>query len=458
MQKPARLLFLFLSLTFIISCNSKNTKTVPVKESVVQLVTDTVQIAAAEMINLADYNHFFNKLSTQKFTADHKNVSVITAQKGLKVTIDPAVLEKENGQAVDDKIAVAIIELTDSEDFFKANVATVSNGKLLASGGSYFIGMECGGQKLRIKKGKTLSAEFPVLKAAEMELFYGERDSVQDMNWIRAGIKLEQPAPREKIEFADNDQSSGPDILPGLMTTKEGVALIHPSLKRKVYYVNKLMSLEEMVDSINAHVVKVVIDTVRMWPVFTQQLAKGQHRDTGYLLARYGPEKQYILRTFRDIEKEKERKALAEKKRRQAIENWQPQTLAGQLQKYYDPAGISSLGWINCDRFYRSPLDTEVELDLPITFRSSGIQYFLLYTSINGLMKGTLAPNENGSFVLPGQPAGQQLLLIAFIKKDGKIFQSKESFVINKNKTVKLYFTEISGAAMNKMFGRNVRI
>ena len=89
--------------------------------------------------------------------------------------------------------------MTTSNDLFKSNAATVSNGRLLASGGSYFIGMENNGQKIRLKKGHSLPVDFPVFAKEEMELFYGERDSAGSMNWVKAGNKLEQQF--EEMEF-----------------------------------------------------------------------------------------------------------------------------------------------------------------------------------------------------------------------------------------------------------------
>lgn len=461
MPKPASLLLLFIPVCILICCNSKKQKDTGAGKLSVNVKTDTVALHASDMVNLAEFNRSFNQLNTQRFTAGHQNISVITAQKGLKVTVDPSVLEKENGGAVNDRINVEIIELTNTEELFKANAATVSNGKLLSSGGSYFIGMSCDGQKLRIKKGREMAVEFPVLKSTEMELFYGERDSLQNMNWKRAGVNLRQPKPEDMIAFTDSSRYDNPGFFPAFAYNKNGEAIIYPTLKKKIYYYEQMMTLEELIDTVNRNGLKLVVDTVQMWPKITSPLLAGQRVDTNFLLARYGPEKQFILKTYMDIAKEKEQKALAEQReeqRKKAMEDRQAQSLAGQIQKYYNPAGIQNLGWINCDRFYDYPQDTQVELNLPITFQSSGMQYFLLYPSFNGLMNGKLVANEEGSFVLNKLPAGEKLILIAFTKKEGRLYHCREEFIIRKNQPVKLDFAEISMAEMNAMFGRNVRI
>jgi hypothetical protein len=70
------------------------------------------------------------------------------------------------------------------------NVQTASDGKLLVSGGAYFIACSANGHPLRLKPGKTLSVSFPRKSKEEMKLFYGNRDSAGNMNWKPANVSL----------------------------------------------------------------------------------------------------------------------------------------------------------------------------------------------------------------------------------------------------------------------------
>ena len=446
----------FVLCTFILfSCSNKKVKNTA--RSVTAIISDTVQVQPDEVIDLSEYSNAFTNNITQTFTAAPHKISVLTAEKGLRVTVNPAALQKEDGTAVDGKINVRIIELTTSQDLFKSNAATVSNGRLLASGGSYFIGMECNGQKLRIKKGKNLQVEFPVIKENEMQLFYGQRDTANNMNWLDAGINLQQDK-EDDILFTDSNNNNLTDNFPAFTLTAGGEAKVYRTLNEKVYYYEKMMTVKQLLDTINRHTAKIYADTVYMWPKEIAKLLPGQRVDTNYLYTVYGPPKQFILKTCKTLQEDKERKEMEKRKREDALEKWQPKNLAGQIQKYYNPSAITNLGWVNCDRFYQNNPPAEIEIDLPITFNKGTIQYFVIFKNFNGLINGKLEFSEGESISLKNLPVGESITLIAFTKNNGQLFNCKEEFVIQKNKSVKLEFKNISTEEMNKIFGKNVRI
>jgi hypothetical protein len=194
-----------------------------------------------------------------------------------------------------------------------------------------------------------------------------------------------------------------------------------------------------------------------MWPKQIAALKPGQRVDTNFLYRVYGPPKQFILKTCKAMQEEAERRAKEKLLQQEAIAKWQPKSLAGQLQKYYTPSDIRYLGWINCDR-YQNNLPTEIELDLPITFNKGSIQYFIIFKSFNGLISGTLNMLNEKKILLQNLPTNQPITLIAFTKNNGQLFHCKEELVIQKGKTVKPDFKNISVEEMSKIFGKNVRI
>jgi len=441
----------------LFSCNNNklNTKV----DSAIPPSSDTIKLSANDVINLSEYSNDFIENSVQKFIAVANKVSVIIAKKGLKITVDPAALQKEDGSAIDGKIAVRIIELTTSSDLFKSNAATVSNGRLLASGGSYFVGMECNGQKVLLKKNKVMQMEFPVIKHNEMELFYGERDTAYNMNWISAGKNLlPKQEKNDDLQFTDSNQYTIPDKLPDFLFAEGKEAKIYRTLNEPVYYYDTKMTIKRLVDTINKHQTKIYVDTVFMWPKQIAKLLPGQRVDTNFLYFTYGPPKQFILKRCKDQQQEMEKMAAAKVQQDSAIDKWQPKTLAGQIQKYYAPSLIRTLGWINCDRFYRYNEQTEVEVELPITFNKSGVQYFLVFKSFNGLINGKLNAIEGKATKLQNLPVDEPVTLIAFTKYNNQLFQSKQDFVIQKNQAVKLDFKNISTEEMKTIFGKNVKI
>jgi len=435
----------------LFSCNNKknhgNAETILASES----QSDTVNILPDDPVDMSAYNASFMDAATQHFTAPVKKISVITAKKGLRVTVNPSVLEKEDGSPVDGKINVSIIELTNSDDLFRSNAATVSNGRLLSSGGSYYIGMECNGQKLRIKNGQTMQVNFPVLRKNEMELFYGERDADNNMNWKSAGMPLEQQI--ETISFSDSGRDNSNDIMPrAFYAVKEYQQ--YQSLKDKVYYYDKKMSLEELIDTLNRETKKVYIDSTYNWPRITMPNVK---QDTNFLLRNYGARYLLRIRPYKSMIAEKE--ILEKNKRLQdsALKNWQPTSLAGQMQKYYAPSGILRLGWVNCDWYYKFKEKTDVDLEIPITLNNSHIEYFLIYTTFNGLVNKSIDFNRDVKVVLRDLPVGESITLVAFAKNKGIIYQGKEAFVVERNKKVSMDFKTISKEELSKIFRNNVR-
>ena len=455
MLKPAFLPVIFLSAALLYSCRSKTPPNNLSKTKVASPV-EVARVTSEDTIETDSFLLNFPDAHTARYTVASDKRSVITANKGLKVTVDPDNLETENGQAVQGKIKVNIVELTNTNDFFRANTATVSNGRLLASGGSYYIGMNAGGETLRIKKGRTLTVEFPRMRQQEMELFYGKRDPAGNMNWNKAGIPLRPAALPEEVEFSDAFYEPGLNV-PGFTLDSSGNAKVFKTLNEKVFLYTYHITISNLLDSVNKHEKRLFIDTVNMWPILTQPLKAGQHIDTGFLLATYGPQKQFIIRSVADEARKKANKAAFDSARNIAKQCWQPKTLANQILKYYAPAQVTSLGWINCDRFYQQEDKANAELEIPIAMRASKIKYFLLYPAINALTTGMALSNENGLVVLPDLPRGQAISFIGFVRSKGKLFQCRQAFTPGSKETVKVQFEEISVKELKQIFGTNIK-
>ena len=405
-----------------------------------------------------EFSRRFIDAITQHFTVPMNAVSVITGRNGLQVTVAPSKLQKEDGSAADGKISVSLVELVSSNDLFKANAASISDGRLLASGGSYFIGMESRGQRLRLKKGESLSVHFPVHKRNEMELFYGERDSAQNMNWKAAGLLLQQEAETDAV----NTESIGFNDTYGWETGGSGAELsnipvgnVYKTLDDDVYYYNRKLKLRQMIDTINKHGLRVYVDTLYNWP---NDLPKDKVLDSNYLTWIYGPIHTYRLNTCAAYLQEKAAEEKRKRRLQEEEENWKNRSLAGQIQKYYAPSAINRLGWINCDCFYQERNQVNTELELPITMGNGRMEYFIIFRSFNGLVNQQIDYAAGRKNVLEKLPEGESVTIVAFIKKDRVIYQSRQDFVVGKAGKQKLDFNRVRDEDIRKMFGKNVRI
>lgn len=405
--------------------------------------------------NTAVLTDAYTNSITQTFTVTRKKITLVTGKKGLKVTVNPAQLETIDGQPVDGDITIKMVELTTSEDLFRSNAATMSNGKLLASGGSYYVGMECNGKPLRIKGTASVQMEFPRIRDEEMELFYGDRDKAGNMNWVKANEPLEFKYTTARVTAYD---PPFPDN--GLRKRFKSKFRLFKSLKEEIYFNDKLITIEQFARLLQQRGVDKNIDTLLI-PLY--EFYQGLKYDPK---CRYDTIKRYRLVSCKDIEdeiawKEQERKITDERDEanRQYALQWRAgNTLEVKLQAYYAPSEVRNLGWINCDRFYQSPQLIEMPVEIPYTFNDPSVQYFLIYKSVNGLMSGRLAKNSSQQYVLANLPAGEKVTIVAFTKQNGVIYNCKEDFTITAGKILKPEFKAVSTEEMNKMFGSNVRM
>lgn len=169
---------LLISAFFLIcSCNNPTTT----KEIVAQ---DNVDNNKAEIAKLNDFLKKYEEPS-QKFKVATDKPSVVTGRKGTKISINPNDLITESGKPIGQNIEIELKELTNQGQLFRTNTQTVSDGKLLVSGGAYFINMSSNGEQLRLKESKKLNVQFPKLTNKEMELFYGQKNDLGQVNWVK---------------------------------------------------------------------------------------------------------------------------------------------------------------------------------------------------------------------------------------------------------------------------------
>lgn len=135
-------------------------------------------------------------LSSQDKTSQYHTVSgtepsVVTGTGGTRLNINPANLETVDGKPVSGDIEVELKELDGPAKMGPAGAPTMSNGGLLISGGSYFIGMTSGGEELRLKKGANMQVDLPMLtNDPEMEIYTGDVDDAGNVNWQPTGRPL----------------------------------------------------------------------------------------------------------------------------------------------------------------------------------------------------------------------------------------------------------------------------
>ena len=178
MRIISNLLLMFTLIGFI-DCNNQKEK--------INIETEVFRHKETQKLNevLKKY-----EVLSQKFKVSATKSTIIKGKNGTTIFINPDDLEIENGNPLDTNIEVELKELLNQGQLLKNNAQTVSGGKLLVSGGAYYINITSEGQQLKLKEGKTLSVEFSKITDNEMSLFYGQRDSLGKINWQKSETKF----------------------------------------------------------------------------------------------------------------------------------------------------------------------------------------------------------------------------------------------------------------------------
>jgi hypothetical protein len=120
---------------------------------------------------------------SQFYTVPANQIKEVKGNAGTIILVNPDDLATLTNKPVEKPVEVELKELINQEHLLKANAQTVCNGKLLVSGGAYFINLKSDGEPVKLKPGRALSVKFPKLTEEPMTLFTGHRDSLGQMQW-----------------------------------------------------------------------------------------------------------------------------------------------------------------------------------------------------------------------------------------------------------------------------------
>ena len=126
----------------------------------------------------------------QVFFVSSEKPSKVKGKMGTELRLNPEDLQTIDGKPPGKKIKIELKELLNQRALLRENAPTTSNGRLLVSGGAYYIHLSSGEKPLFLKKGRFLKAKFPRISSKKMSLFYGKRDSLGNLNWNETKTKF----------------------------------------------------------------------------------------------------------------------------------------------------------------------------------------------------------------------------------------------------------------------------
>jgi hypothetical protein len=338
----------------------------------------------------------------QVFKLKKNKTTRVRTQKGVKINIDASSLVHEDGSPVTGDVELRVSEVFSKRDFVLNNCQTVSDGRLLVSGGSVNVQAYEGGKQLRLKQGNSYQMEVPVQTMQPMELFQGSRDDMGNMNWKPIGKKLELAQKQEEpiVQKEDLQQSNNDDD-----TTQ-------------VSRERKFLDIEGGVFPISAEEFKSY-----------SGLSLGE------------PEDDYNTITKKESRKEKRKQKRQNRK------------LAKQDKLYYKPVEIGRMGWINIDAFIK---DGRVTDGYKLHFKNGSPGVFGTYLIFNTLNSTIAAFNKTNvgqeEVRIDNQlPVGERVKIIVYTRKEDEVWHYKLDTVVTKDLVIEPVFTKAKMADFQRV-------
>ena len=123
----------------------------------------------------------------QSFTVNAEVASQLIGNKGTKIHIPENAFVSAGGSPVSGNVTVEILEVMDQSSMIWYGLPTMSNGRILESGGELMVKAFANGQELGLANGVELDIEMPSdNNKPEMTLYYGAETKTQigDVNWL----------------------------------------------------------------------------------------------------------------------------------------------------------------------------------------------------------------------------------------------------------------------------------
>lgn len=124
-------------------------------------------------------------LKSQIFTVNTERDTIIETRGGIIFALAANSFLDVHGQDVKGEIEVEVKEALTPFDVVKAGLSTVSEGRLLETGGMFYINARQDGKNLTLPFDKNIGVNIPDLqKGKEMQLFKGQRTATGSIDWV----------------------------------------------------------------------------------------------------------------------------------------------------------------------------------------------------------------------------------------------------------------------------------
>lgn len=420
--------------------------------------------------------------SSQSFSIYNSRDTVIIGNYGTLVLIEKNTFIDGEGN-IPDTVNLELVEVFTINDMLKNGLSTTSNGNLIETDGMIFLNaVNNYGNYLSIAKNKSIHIETPSFNNIDdIKIFKGRYLLSGLVNWENPGLtnKYLFRIPLKKLDFFPEGYSKSKSIGASLNSNNQinevkniltqvaadtsfldycGIA---ENLVRSLYneqYSNTLISTREFEirmqyihRSCNEEVFRLYLSNIdlNLWEVDSmayEMLAKEQNSQAKSFRIFKSQRKtkikngsvknkiyeDYISKTFEKNEVMKRRKEL-----RDLTTN---------------SFSTTTLGWINCDRFWNYPNAIPLKLEIIVSNTSAKLEYcktFLVFSSLKSILD--LKRYDNGKFHLGfGEtstmilPKGENVLVVSIAHNGNTPFLGIKEITLGEKENEKIELKQTS--------------
>ena len=374
---------------------------------------------------------------THHFQQPHRPLVVI-GQEGTEMLIPADAFLYPDGSPVTKDVEVLLTEIANKPDLILNNLPTISNGRMLVSGGVIKIEAVADGKQLHLAPGKSVLVNFPGGYVQDMQLFKGQYNAAGQMNWVPMsdapkagshpmakldpGKDLAMPLFLDygkvnpiNFQFADVEHNLNGYIIAMLRTGYKCVGSDRVYLEMNTDDNGRVISAKTLTGRNPCY--RLAIEEIAQTVQFDMALDDAKR-------------KQYFLEVSPSEEAkgtEGENMFASLAGNADAFNN--PQVLAA-MKEYMEEEkaqnfaknafAVTELGWVNCDRFYNEP-GQRVSVVASITNEAlqKKAKAFLVFDGFNAVIEGQMG--NNGQFTFNDIPAGlkAKVVMIGYSIGDG---------------------------------------
>ena len=400
--------------------------------------------------------------TAEEFTIDNRRDTVLLGAEGSSLVI-PA-----NSLGGNAAVKISLREFYKTADIVANKLSTTSNGQQLVTGGMVHISATVDDKPVNVMPGKTIRIFMPDTSEQmnNMELFMGEEKKESSINWINQGQNFVRPVAVTQVRvlyipdepFKEITDERGTIAFFAMSRDcKLSKAQLRSVLKEKYGHYYKIRIRRTWRSNIfhREKVGKIARfdEGINIGDSAWIPLAEAREYDLPWTESRIYQEGSYVNRSFF--------MPRLQRIKTDTIPGVATITYADTVSAFFEDnmkklenrfsVDIRSLGWINCDRFYKNSME---KVTYAVNLNDSAVNFFtmLVFDNIRSMMTGYLSGNK---VMFSNVPLGESVKIISIgINKTGETVIAMKETKISKDEFAGLEFEPSSTTAIRSSLNR----